>query len=96
MFYSPGFNGTSKTFPSLEKFNQIITLTNKNLSTVVVTIPLIADMIALEDLEVVFLQMEVISPVPEYVQLIEPASAVIYVLDNCESLVLCSSKADYW
>lgn len=95
MFYFPGFNRTSKIFPSVEEFNQIVTLTNKSQSTVAITIPFIVDMIALEDLEIIFLQMEVVSPVPEYVQLTEPTSAMIYVLDDCESLVMCSNKDKY-
>ena len=87
MFYFPGFNRTNKIFPSVEEFNQIVILTNKSQSMVVITIPLIADVIALEDLEIVFLQMEVVRPVPAYVQLTEPTSAVVYVLDDCESLI---------
>lgn len=88
MFYFPGFNRTNKIFPSVEEFNQIIILTNKSRSMVVITIPLIADVIALEDLEIVFLQMEVVHPVPAYyIQLTEPTSAVVYILDDCESLI---------
>lgn len=93
MFYLPGFNKT-RLFSSVEEFHQIVTLTNESQSIVVITVPLIADMIALEDLEAIYLKMEVVSPVPKYVQLTEPTSAVIYVLDNCESLVVCSSKDD--
>ena len=87
MFYFSGFNRTNKIFPSVEEFNQIVILTNKSRSMVVITIPLITDVIALEDLEIVFLQMEVVHPVPAYIQLTEPASAVVYVLDDCESLI---------
>jgi hypothetical protein len=94
MFFCPGFNRTSKIFPSVEEFNEIVILTNKSQSTVVITIPLIADMIALEDLEAVFLQMEVVHPVPVDVQLVDPTSAVIYVLDDGESLVTCSNEDD--
>lgn len=72
----------------MEEFNQIITLSDNSQSTVMITIPFITDMIALEDVEIIILQMEVVNPVPEYVLLTEPTSAVIYVLDDSESLVL--------
>ncbi len=78
----------------MEEYNEIVILTNKSQSMVVITIPLIADMIALEDFEVVFLQMEVVHPVPVDVQLMDPTSAVIYVLDDCELLVICSNEDD--
>ena len=87
-FYFPGFNRTNRVFPSVEEFNQIITLSDNSQSTVMITIPFITDMIALEDVEIIILQMEVVNPVPEYVLLTEPTSAVIYVLDDSESLVL--------
>lgn len=68
----------------MEELNQVITLSDNSQSTVMITIPLITDMIALEDLEIVILQMEIVNPVPEYVLLTEPTSAVIYVLDDSE------------
>ena len=72
----------------MEEFNQIITLSDNSQSTVMITIPFITDMIAFEDVEIIILQMEVVNPVPEYILLTEPTSAVIYVLDDSESLVL--------
>ena len=83
----PGFNGTRNVFPSVEEFNQILTLDSESQTTVIVTIPFINDMIALEDPEIILLQMELGSPMPD-VLLIEPTSALIYVLDDSESLAM--------
>ena len=91
MFVFPGLNGTRNVFPSVEEFNQILTLDSESQTTVIVTIPFITDMIALEDPEIIYLQMELVNPVLDIV-LTEPTSALIYILDDSESLAMYSNK----
>lgn len=90
-FCYTGSNGTrhNNIVPSVEEVSQVLVLSSQSQTPLVVTIPFVIDMAALEDPEIVYLRMELVSPAPENVKVVEPTLAVISILDNSELLLIC-------
>ena len=73
---------------SVEAVDRTLTFNNQSQDSLDVIIPLIVDMVALETVEKLYLRMELVSPVSEDVELVEPTLAVVSIFDNGGSPVI--------